>query len=58
MVKFRWVSCLAAFAVVLLTATATASPPNLTGSWQDLSARAPRSTWHLNATNNVQTLTW
>jgi hypothetical protein len=41
----------------LLSAGAGASPPNLTGSWQDMSARAPRSTWHLHATNDSQTLT-
>ena len=41
----------------LLSASAGASPINLTGSWQDLSARAPRSTWHLHATNGPGTLT-
>jgi hypothetical protein len=41
----------------LLAAGAGASPPSLTGSWQDKSAPAPRSTWHLDASNGLQTLT-
>ena len=43
-------------ACALLSAGAGASPPNLTGAWQDMSAPAPRSTWHLHAGNGVQTL--
>ena len=53
----RAIALVTVTACALLSAGAGASPPNLTGSWQDMSAPAPRSTWHLHAANGVQTLT-